>query len=125
MASHSNNLTAEILSSPTNGSLPDKNDNDKHLALLECRKITLAKRRLATQLLRISPATTYTKLCFLERLNYFLLVRRLLHLYDEKKTALGIIILSRGLDELLQKDANSMRISVCVLISTILTKYLQ
>jgi hypothetical protein len=41
---------------------------------------------------------------------------------ENKKTVLRTIRLSKGLDELLQKDANSKRISVGALISTILTK---
>jgi hypothetical protein len=44
---------------------------------------------------------------------------------ENKKTVLRTIRLSKGLDELLQKDANSKRISVGALISTILTKYSQ
>ena len=44
---------------------------------------------------------------------------------ENKKIVLRTIRLSRGLDELLQKDANSKRISVGVLISTIFTKYSQ
>jgi hypothetical protein len=46
-------------------------------------------------------------------------------LKENKKTVLRTIRLSKGLDELLQKDANSKRISVGALISTILTKYSQ
>jgi hypothetical protein len=44
---------------------------------------------------------------------------------ENKKTVLRTIRLSKGLDELLQKDANSKRITVGALISTILTKYSQ
>src|SRR5438445_12176237 len=44
---------------------------------------------------------------------------------ENTKTVLRTIRLSKGLDELLQKDANSKRISVGALISTILTKYSQ
>jgi hypothetical protein len=44
---------------------------------------------------------------------------------ENKKTVLKTIRLSKGLDELLQKDANSKRITVGALISTILTKYSQ
>ena len=44
---------------------------------------------------------------------------------EDKKTALRTVRLSKGLDELLQKDANSKRITVGALISTILTKYSQ
>ena len=39
---------------------------------------------------------------------------------ENKKTVLRTIRLSKGLDELLQKDANSKRITVGALISTIL-----
>lgn len=46
-------------------------------------------------------------------------------LRENKKTVLRTIRLSRGLDELLQKDANSRRISIGALISTILAKYSQ
>jgi len=46
-------------------------------------------------------------------------------LKENKKTVLRTIRLSKGLDELLQKDANSKRITVGALISTILTKYSQ
>jgi hypothetical protein len=42
---------------------------------------------------------------------------------ENKKTVLRTIRLSKGLDELLQKDAKVKRISVGALISTILTKY--
>ena len=42
---------------------------------------------------------------------------------ENKKTALRTIRLSKGLDELLQKDANAKRISIGALISAILTKY--
>src|SRR5215212_1250732 len=42
-----------------------------------------------------------------------------------KKTVLRTIRLSKGLDGLLQRDANSKRITVGALISTILTKYSQ
>lgn len=44
---------------------------------------------------------------------------------ENKKIALRTIRLSKQLDELLQKDANSKRITVGTLISTILTKYSQ
>jgi superfamily I DNA and RNA helicase len=44
---------------------------------------------------------------------------------ENKKTVLRTIRLSKGLDELLQKDGNSKRITVGALISTILTKYSQ
>jgi len=44
---------------------------------------------------------------------------------ENKKTVLRTIRLSKGLDELLQKDADSKRITVGALISTILTKYSQ
>jgi hypothetical protein len=44
---------------------------------------------------------------------------------ENKKTVLRTIRLSKGLDGLLQKDANSKRITVGALVSTILTKYLQ
>jgi hypothetical protein len=44
---------------------------------------------------------------------------------ENKKTLLRTVRLTKGLDELLQKDANSKRISVGALISTILTKYSQ
>jgi hypothetical protein len=44
---------------------------------------------------------------------------------ENKKIALRTIRLSKRLDELLQKDANSKRITVGTLISTILTKYSQ
>lgn len=44
---------------------------------------------------------------------------------ENTKTVLRTIRLSKGLDELLRKDANSKRISVGSLISTILTKYSQ
>jgi hypothetical protein len=44
---------------------------------------------------------------------------------ENKKTVLGTIRLSKGLDELLQKDADSKRITVGALIFTILTKYSQ
>jgi hypothetical protein len=44
---------------------------------------------------------------------------------ENKKTVLKTIRLSKGLDELLQNDANSKRITVGALISTILTKYSQ
>ena len=44
---------------------------------------------------------------------------------ENRKTVLRTIRLSKRLDELLQKDANSKRISVGALISTILTKYSQ
>jgi hypothetical protein len=44
---------------------------------------------------------------------------------ENRKTGLRTIRLSKGLDELLQKDANSKRITVGALISTILTKYSQ
>lgn len=44
---------------------------------------------------------------------------------ENKKTVLRTIRLPKGLDELLQKDANSKRITVGALISTILTKYSQ
>ena len=43
---------------------------------------------------------------------------------ENKKIALRTIRLSKKLDELLQKDANSKRITVGTLISTILTKNL-
>jgi len=46
-------------------------------------------------------------------------------LKENKKTVLRTIRLSKGLDDLLQKDANSKRITVGALISTILTKYSQ
>ena len=42
---------------------------------------------------------------------------------ENKKTVLRTIRLSKGLDELLQKDAHSKRITVGALVSTILTKY--
>ena len=42
---------------------------------------------------------------------------------ENKKSALRTIRLSKGLDELLQKDANARRISIGALISAILTKY--
>ena len=44
---------------------------------------------------------------------------------ENKKTVLRSIRLSKGLDELLQKDADSKRITVGALVSTILTKYSQ
>jgi hypothetical protein len=44
---------------------------------------------------------------------------------ENKKTVLRTIRLSKGLDEFIQKDANSKRISVGALIFTILTKYSQ
>jgi hypothetical protein len=44
---------------------------------------------------------------------------------EDKKTMLRTIRLSKGLDDLLQKDANSKNITVGALISTILTKYSQ
>ena len=44
---------------------------------------------------------------------------------ENKKIALRTIRLSKKLDDLLQKDANSKRITVGTLISTILTKYSQ
>ena len=44
---------------------------------------------------------------------------------ENKKTVLRTIRLSKGLDELLQKDADSKRITVGALVSTILTKYSQ
>ena len=44
---------------------------------------------------------------------------------ENKKTVLRTIRLTKGLDELLQKDANLKRISIGALISTILTKYSQ
>jgi hypothetical protein len=44
---------------------------------------------------------------------------------ENKKTMLRTIRLSKELEELLRKDANSKRISVGALISTILTKYSQ
>ena len=44
---------------------------------------------------------------------------------EDKKTVLRTIRLSKGLDELLQRDANSKRITVGALISAILTKYSQ
>jgi hypothetical protein len=44
---------------------------------------------------------------------------------ENKKTVLRTIRLSKGLDGLLQKDANSKRITVGALISIILTKYSQ
>jgi hypothetical protein len=44
---------------------------------------------------------------------------------ENKKTVLRTIRLTKELDELLQKDANSKRISVGALISTILSKYSQ
>jgi hypothetical protein len=44
---------------------------------------------------------------------------------ENKKTVLRTIRLSKSLDDLLQKDANSKRITVGALISTILTKYSQ
>jgi hypothetical protein len=44
---------------------------------------------------------------------------------ENKKTVLRTIRLTKELDELLQKDANSKRISAGALISTILTKYSQ
>ena len=44
---------------------------------------------------------------------------------ENKKTVLRTIRLSKGLDELLQKDAISKRITVGALIFTILTKYSQ
>ena len=44
---------------------------------------------------------------------------------ENKKIALRTIRLSKKLDELLQKDANSKRITVGTLISSILTKYSQ
>lgn len=44
---------------------------------------------------------------------------------ENKKTVLRTIRLTKELDELLQKDANSKRISPGALISTILTKYSQ
>ena len=44
---------------------------------------------------------------------------------ENKKTVLRTIRLSKGLDELLQKDAESKRITVGALVSTILTKYSQ
>jgi superfamily I DNA and RNA helicase len=44
---------------------------------------------------------------------------------ENKKTMLRTIRLSKSLDDLLQKDANSKRITVGALISTILTKYSQ
>ena len=42
---------------------------------------------------------------------------------ENKKTMLRTIRLSKSLDDLLQKDANSKRITVGALISSILTKY--
>jgi hypothetical protein len=44
---------------------------------------------------------------------------------ENKKTVLRTIRLSKGLDELLQKDAKSKRITVGAMISAILTKYSQ
>ena len=44
---------------------------------------------------------------------------------ENRKTVLRTIRLSKGLDELLKKDADSKRITVGALISTILTKYSQ
>jgi hypothetical protein len=44
---------------------------------------------------------------------------------ENKKTVLGTIRLSKGLDESLQKDAYSKRITVGAFVSTILTKYSQ
>src|ERR687896_2684893 len=44
---------------------------------------------------------------------------------ENKKTVLRTIRLSKGLDELLQKDADSKRITVGALVSTILSKYSQ
>jgi hypothetical protein len=44
---------------------------------------------------------------------------------ENKKTVLRTIRLSKGLDELLQKDTNSKRITVGALISRILSKYSQ
>jgi hypothetical protein len=44
---------------------------------------------------------------------------------ENKKTMLRTIRLSKDLDDLLQKDANSKRITVGALISTILIKYSQ
>ena len=44
---------------------------------------------------------------------------------ENKKTILRTIRLTKGLDELLQKDADSKRITVGALVSTILTKYSQ
>jgi len=44
---------------------------------------------------------------------------------ENKKTVLRTIRLTKGLDELLNKDANSKRITVGALVSTILTKYSQ
>jgi hypothetical protein len=44
---------------------------------------------------------------------------------ENKKTMLRAIRLSKDLDDLLQKDANSKRITVGALISTILIKYSQ
>jgi hypothetical protein len=44
---------------------------------------------------------------------------------ENKKTVLRTIRLSKGLDELLQKDTNSKRITVGALISIILSKYSQ
>src|SRR5438093_13012120 len=42
---------------------------------------------------------------------------------ENKKTVLRTIRLSKELDELLQNDANSKRISVGAMLSNILTKY--
>jgi len=44
---------------------------------------------------------------------------------ENKKTVLGTIRLSKGLDDLLQKDADSKRIAVGAFVSTFLTKYSQ
>jgi hypothetical protein len=55
-----------------------------------------------------------------------LVTRFWLHMVREnKKTVLRTIRLSKGLDDLLQKDADSKRISVGAFVSTILTKYSQ